>query len=149
MSIVFLVVILAVLCTASFSLTFSCDGAGCSVSANSELTQCTCGTEKKFYFKSSWKFNEAVKTLGTVSSSNSTHYKLTYVADYEGACISGYQNQDYFKVSSPDEKLTSVVNGKQNVLVATMDHAKNTAISVGYYIYHCTLNLELVAEPLY
>lgn len=90
-----------------------------------------------------------MKTLGTVSSSNATHYKLTYVADYEGPCLASYQNQDYFKISSPDEKLTALVNGKQNVLVATMDHVKNAAISVGYYIYHCTLNLEVIAEPLY
>ncbi|RYH05643.1 hypothetical protein EON65_44135 [archaeon] len=149
MSIVFLLVVLAVLCNSCLSLSFSCEGTGCSVSANADLTQCTCGSEKKFYYKSSWKFNDAVKTLGTVSSSNATHYKLTYVADYEGACISGYQNQDYFKISSPDEKLTPLVNGKQNVLVATLDHVKNAAISVGYYIYHCTLNLEVVAEPLY
>lgn len=114
-----------------------------------EATVCTCGTEQKFYYKNSWKFNDQVKFLANVRSSNTTHYKITYIASYEGACLSSYQNQDYFRIDNPTEKVTTIVNGKQNVIVTSLSHSKDVSIPINYYIYHCTLNLEMVAEPFY
>jgi hypothetical protein len=135
------------------SIEFSCSS-GCGLSMNGGLTVCTCGSEVKSHWAGEWKFTEGeINTNAISQSSNTTHHKMTYLANYVGACLDSYRGKDYVKLLTAADGVTEsdilAVNGKQNAIATTVTHPVDQSIQAILSAYHCTVTMELVLEPSY